>query len=158
MLPIIAVVDAVVVALYGAGVLDVTDLGDAARVFHVVLVGLAIFVVLLFVEVIMLLRTFGGAGGPPTDDDLEATADEGAGQPEGPVEAAPEQPATAWAGDEGPDLEALQTADELEGRQVIEVARPPKTAVESGIYATTYVSVNPKTVLRLEELVAHQGA
>jgi hypothetical protein len=152
-LPIIAVAVLVGVLLYGAGVLDVTALGDGVRVFHIVLVGVLVFLVLLAIETVLLVRTFADDAPVELEEDAPAP-------PEPGPEPEPDAPAFAPPPVAGADaVEAVVTADHYDGRNVLEVARPPKSAVEGGIYASTYIPVNGSFMLRLEELVAvHERA
>ena len=135
-IPILAVITLVVVLLYGMDVLVPSELGEGVELFHVVLAGTFVLVALLIVEFALLM---GKHPENLEDDDEPAPA--------------PERPA-ARHDEEAPDLEAVATDDEVEGRQVVEVARPPKWAVDAGVYATTYVEVNGQHMLRLEEIVA----
>jgi len=152
-LPVVAVLTLAIVLLFGAGVIDVTTLAPGARVLHVVLVGLVVLLVLLAVELRMLMRTF--------ERTASTVAHEEPAEPLGtqevpatPLAAAPPEPAVA-----GEEIELVHTADEFEGQRVIELARPPKSAHEGAIYATTYVRTNAGFVLRLEEIVAlHRAA
>ncbi len=134
-IPIIAVIDLVLVLLYGANVLVPSDLGDGVELFHIVIAGLIVLAILLIVEIALVL------GRHP--DHLE---DE--------EEPAPGPDREAAREDEPPEWEAVDTDDQLDGKHVVEVSRPPKWAVEAGVYATTYVDVSDESVLRLEEIVA----
>lgn len=134
-IPIVALATLVLVLLYGANTLEPTDLGDEVELFHIVIAGSLVLLALLIVELVLLL------GKHP--DNLEDEA-----------EPAPAPDLPAAREDEAPDLEAVSTDDNVEGRQVLEVARPPKWAVDAGVYATTYVPVDTAHVLRLEEIVA----
>lgn len=134
-IPIVAVVTFVIVLLYGSNVLVPADLGEDVELFHIVIAGVFVLVALLIVEFALLLGKH-----PENLEDVPEPAP------------APERPAART--DEAPDLEAVSTDDEVEGRRVVEVARPPKWAVEAGVYATTYVAVDRERVLRLEEIVA----
>lgn len=140
-IPTLAVITFVVVLLFGANTLQATDLHTDAELWHVVLVGSVIFVILLIVEISLLW----GAHPAHLEDEAEP-----APGPETPA-AREERPAEA---EEAEDLEILETDDQVEGRQVLEVARPPKGSVDAGVYATTYVPVDGTHVLRLEEIVA----
>lgn len=145
-IPVLAVLDLVIVLLYGANMLDPQDIHSEAELLHVVIAGGVVLVALLVVEGILL------AGGHP--DHLE-DEDEPAPGPETPAarEDLPEAPSPEG---QTPDLEALATDDEVEGRRVVELARPPKDRVEAGVYSTTYVEIDTERVLRVEELVAQR--
>lgn len=148
-IPIVAVVTIVLVLLYGARILDPTAVHESLTVDHVAIAGLVVLAVLFVVELVLL------TGGHP--DHLE-DAEEPAPGPDRPAarEDVPSQAGQAAAiGSEG-DLEALSTEDRLEGRSVLEMARPPKSDVDAGVYATTYVEVDNGHVLRLEEMVARR--
>lgn len=147
-IPALAVLDLVIVLLYGARILSPSDIGSGVEIVHVVIAGAVILVALLVVEAVLL------AGGHP--DNLEDD-DEPAPGPETTAARDDVQEAPSPDG-ETPDLEALATDDEVEGRRVLEMARPPKDAVEAGVYSTTYVEVDHDRVLRVEELVAERSA
>lgn len=134
-IPIIAVIDLAVVLLYGANVLVPSDLGDGVELFHIVIAGVIVLAILLIAEIALIL------GRHP--DHLE---DE--------EEPAPGPARQAAREGEPPEWEAVETDDQLDGKHVVEVSRPPKWAVDAGVYATTYVEVTDDDVLRLEEIVA----
>ena len=135
-IPVLALAVLVVVVLYGANVLDPADLGNDVELFHVVIAGVVVLAILFLIELALLLGRH-----PDHLEDAEEPAP------------APETPA-ARGGEEPPELEAVETDDVLDGKNVLEVSRPPKWAVEAGVYATTYVEVTHDAVLRLEEIVA----
>lgn len=134
-IPILAVLDLIIVLLYGANVLVPSDLGDGVELFHIVIAGIIILAILLIAEIALIF------GRHP--DHLE---DE--------EEPAPGPAREAAREGEPPEWEAVETDDQLDGKPVVEVSRPPKWAVEAGVYATTYVDVSDDNVLRLEEIVA----
>lgn len=146
-IPVVAVLTIALVLLFGARILDPSLVHPSLTVGHVAIGGLVVLAVLLVVEVVLLM------GGHP--DHLEDDEEPAPG-PDEPAarEDLPDQEATP-VGAEG-DFEALATEDQLEGRDVLEVARPPKDDVDAGVYATTYVDVNNGHVLRLEEIVARR--
>lgn len=145
-IPALALVTFIVVLLFGANVWHPSAIHPDASILHVVIVGAVVFIALLIVEGVLL------SGGHPEhlEDDEEP-----APGPERP--AAREDGGGARPGDEG-DVEMLATDDEVEGRRVLEMARPPKTLVDTGVYSTTYVEIDPESILRLEELVAERAA
>ena len=134
-IPIVAVLTFVLVLLYGANVLVPADLGADVELWHIVVAGVVVLAVLLIVEIVLLVGRH-----PEHLEDEE--------------EPAPQPEVVAARREEAPDLEALATDDEVDGKKVLEVARPPKGAVEAGVYATTYVDLDNSHVLRLEEIVA----
>jgi hypothetical protein len=146
-IPAVAVLTIVLVLLFGARILDPSTIHESLTVGHIAIGGLVVLGILLVVEVVLLM------GGHP--DHLE-DEEEPAPAPDEPAarEDLPDHETTP-VGAEG-DFEALATEDELEGREVLEVARPPKDEVDAGVYATTYVHVNNGHVLRLEEMVARR--
>lgn len=143
-IPALALITFIVVLLFGANVWDPTAIHPDATLLHIVIVGAVILVALLIVEGVLL------SGGHPEhlEDDEEPAP-------------GPERPAAREEGEppegEG-DVEILPTDDEVEGRQVLEMARPPKERVRTGVYSTTYVEIDREQVLRLEELVAERAA
>lgn len=144
-IPVLALATFVLVLLYGASILHPSSIHPDASLVHVVIVGAVVLVALLIVEGVLL------AGGHPEHLEDE---EEPAPGPERP--AAREDIPTEEDAEEG-DLEALSTDDEVEGRKVLELARPPKTAVDAGVYSTTYVEIDRESVLRVEELVAERA-
>lgn len=134
-IPILAVLDLIIVLLYGANVLVPSDLGEGVELVHIVIAGAIVLAILLIAEIALIL------GRHP--DHLE-DADEPA---PGPAREAARE-------GEPPEWEAVETDDQLDGKHVVEVSRPPKWAVDAGVYATTYVEVSDDNVLRLEEIVA----
>ncbi|PSG96996.1 hypothetical protein BRD56_07925 [Thermoplasmatales archaeon SW_10_69_26] len=146
-IPVVAVATIVIVLLFGARILDPSSIHESLTVGQIAIGGLVVLVILLVVEVVLLM------GGHP--DHLE-DEEEPAPGPDQPAarEDLPEHD-TEPIGAEG-DFEALTTEDRLEGRDVLEVARPPKDEIDAGVYATTYVEVNNGHVLRLEEMVARR--
>lgn len=147
-LPVVAVLDLIVVLLYGANMLSVQDIHADAELLHVVLAGLAILLILLVIEAVLLM------GGHPENLEDE---EEPAPGPETPA-AREDVPAPAAEKDQAAELEAVETDDEVEGRRVLELARPPKGIVDAGVYSTTYVEIDTEQVLRVEELVAQKTA
>lgn len=146
-IPVLAFLDLIVVLLYGANILSPQDIHSEAELVHVVLAGLTFLVILLIVEGVLLV------GGHP--ENLEDDAEPAPG-PQTPAARTETAEAPSPEG-ETPDLEALATDDEVDGRSVLEMARPPKAAVEAGVYSTTYVEVDNDRVLRVEELVARRA-
>jgi len=146
-IPVVAVLTIAVVLLFGARVLDPSTIHPELTVGQIAIAGLVVLAILLVIEVVLLM------GGHP--DHLEDEA-EPAPAPEEPA-AREDVPATETqpVGAEG-DFEALATEDQLEGREVLEMARPPKDDIDAGVYATTYVDVDNGHVLRLEEIVARR--
>lgn len=146
-IPVVAVATIVLVLLFGARIVDPSLVHESLTVGQVAIGGLVVLAVLLVVEVVLLM------GGHP--DHLE-DEEEPAPGPETPAarEDLPAPDATP-VGAEG-DFEALATEDHLGGREVLEIARPPKNEVGAGVYATTYVEVDNGHVLRLEEIVARR--
>lgn len=146
-IPVVAVLTIAIVLLFGARILDPTAIHSELTVGHIAIGGLVLLAVLLVVEVVLLM------GGHP--DHLEDEAEPAPG-PDEPAarDDLPAHEATP-VGAEG-DFEALATADQVQGREVLEVARPPKDDIDAGVYATTYVEVDNGHVLRLEEIVARR--
>lgn len=142
-IPALALVTFVVVLLFGANVLDPTTIHPEASLLHVVIVGAVVLVALLIVEGVLL------SGGHPDhlEDDEEPAP--------GPERSAARDDAPPEG--DGEDVEMLATDDEVEGRRVLEMARPPKTRIDTGVYSTTYVEIDTQRVLRLEELVAERA-
>lgn len=140
-IPVLALVTAVIVLLYGTFTLQPTGIHESVELWHIVVVGSVVLVGLLIAEIVLM------SGGHP--DNLE-DEEEPAPGPERTAarEDLPDREAEA--------LEMLATDDEVEGHTVLEVARPPKGTVDAGVYATTYVEVDTGHVLRLEEIVAER--
>lgn len=145
-IPAVAVLTIAVVLLFGARILDPTSIHESLGVGHIAIGGLVVLLILLIVEVVLLM------GGHPENLEDE---DEPAPGPDTPAARDDVSGAAAAVGAEG-QFEALATDDRLEGRDVLEMARPPKTDVDAGVYATTYVQVDTSRVLRLEEIVARR--
>lgn len=145
-IPVVAVATIVTILLFGARILSPSAIHESLTVGHIAIGGVVVLAILFVIEIVLLM------GGHP--DHLE---DEEEPAPGPETTAAREDiPAQADAnpiGEEG-DLEALATQDRVEGRDVLEIARPPKNDVDAGVYATTYVEVDHSHVLRLEEIVA----
>lgn len=148
-IPIVALATIIIVLLYGARILDPTAIHESLTVDYIAIGGLVVLAILFVIELVLL------TGGHP--DHLEDDEEPAPGPDRTAArEDVPSQASQAAAiGSEG-DLEALSTEDRLEGRSVLEMARPPKSDVDAGVYATTYVEVDNGHVLRLEEIVARR--
>lgn len=148
-IPAVAVATIVVVLLYGARILDPQAVHPDLTVDHVAFAGLGVLAVLFVVEVVML------AGDHPDHLEDEAEPAPGPDAPAAREDLPVEEDELSPVGADG-ELEALATDDRIEGRDVLEMARPPKGEVDAGVYATTYVEVDRARVLRLEEIVARR--
>jgi hypothetical protein len=146
-IPVLALLTFVLVLLFGAGVFEPSSIHESVELVHVALASLAIFVILLVLEFVVMT----GSHPENLEDDEEP-----APGPDTPA-AREDVPGGTAQADEPGDLEALLTDDRLEGRDVLEMARPPKQSVDAGVYATTYVEVDDSRVLRLEEIVARRS-
>ncbi len=146
-IPIVAIFTIVVVLLFGARIIDPASVHESLTIGHVAITGLVILAILLVLEIVLLM---GGHPDHLEDDEEPAPGpDTPAAREDLPVSQA------APIGEEG-EFEALATEDRLKGREVLELARPPKNDVDAGVYATTYVDVDNGHVLRLEEIVARR--
>lgn len=144
-IPAVAVVTLVVVLLFAASVIPPSSIHESVGLVHVVIAGAVILLALLIAEIVLLV------GGHP--DHLEDDEEPAPG-PETPAardDVPAEEPVEAG------DLETVATDDEVEGRRVLEMARPPKRGVDAGVYSTTYVEIDDARVLRVEELVAERA-
>lgn len=148
-IPALALLDLIIVGLYGANVLSPADIADSVTLEHIVIGGSVILGILLIAEIVLL------AGGHPEhlEDDEEP-----APEPDRPAARGDTGVPEAQGGEASSDLEALATDDEVEGRKVLELARPPKAGIDTGVYSTTYVEVDNDRVLRVEELVARRAS
>jgi hypothetical protein len=146
-IPVVAVLTIAVVLLFGARILDPSLIHSSLTVGQIAIGGLVVLAILLVVEVVLLM------GGHPDHLEDEEEPAPGPDEPAARDDLPDAEPSPVGA--EG-DFEALATEDHLEGREVLEVARPPKEDVEAGVYATTYVDVDNGHVLRLEEIVARR--
>jgi hypothetical protein len=142
-IPAVAMLVLVAVLLAAAQVVLPSSVHPSLELVHVVVVGGVILVVLLIVEAVLL------TGGHPDHLEDEAEPAPGPERPAARDDTPDDQPA------EG-DLETVATEDEVEGREVLEMARPPKGGVDAGVYSTTYVEIDKERVLRVEELVAER--
>lgn len=143
-IPVLALFTFVVVLLFGASIIHPSSIHPEATLLHVVVAGAVVLVALLIVEGVLL------SGGHPDhlEDDEEPAP--------GPQRTAAREDVPSEPSEEG-ELETVSTDDRVEGRQVLEMARPPKNAVDAGVYSTTYVEVDTDNVLRIEELVAERA-
>lgn len=147
-IPVLALLDLIIVLLFAAQMLSTEAIHPELELFHVVVAGLVGLVALLVVEAVLL---WGGHPDHLEDEEEPAPGPEtSAAREEAPPE--DDEGSALAAG----DLETLATADEVEGREVLEMARPPKGVVDAGVYSTTYVEIDPDSVLRVEELVAER--
>lgn len=144
-IPTVAILTLAFVLLVASAIIPASSIHSSLELLHVVIAGSVVFVALLVVEGVLL------AGGHP--DHLEDDEEPAPG-PERPA-ARDDIPEEAEAAE---DLETLATDDEVEGRRVLEMARPPKDLVDAGVYSTTYVEIDGDRVLRVEELVAERAA
>lgn len=145
-------------ALVIAIVVFAVDLRVANQDLYLVLGGVALFAVLAVWELALLVRVR-----PRRARARKAKAPKRAAAVE-PVEseAAPEEEPTATVRPIGGgvrlgDAEYVLTADEHQGRRVLEISLPPKSRHRGAVYSKAYVPIDTQYTLRVEDLVADRA-
>lgn len=110
--------------------------------------GLALFVLVLIVEVPLLMRRRERAPAAEASEEPDWTP------PETTDEAPAFAPPPAAAPAEAIDDELVTTSETQKGLQVLEYSRPAKSVNKGSVYAKAYVPVTKEFVLRVETLAA----